>query len=414
VRTAASVRRETRGWDDRERGDLPQRSKESAGGTYRLFPRARPAPSGDRSLMGGGDTGKDCPKCLMSAGARLIAQLVSATMDAGLLTERAARVADYFERAVAAGEAKHISTKTIANWITGELFHLLNVTNMGLATIKVSATQLVDLLAVVGEKVITSNTGRHVLEVMFATGRAARDIVTEEGLAQIADEQTLSAALEQVLRENQAAVTQYRQGKETVLRFLVGQVMRATKGKADPIVPTEMLKEASGQRFAVARVRDPILGRRQRSTCRFGQKLEFWYNRRLGCMRFGPHGAFAGTVRHAERFGCRFSSCSPAGRIQLKGESGKCRREYDQIRLRSLNNSLTLRRDPEVGSRMHALLRVPMRELHVSLRSRWHDARLKSSRAFASSTMTHVAPRRAASASIQTRRLTQCALWLPG
>jgi len=149
------------------------------------------------------------------------------------------------------------------------------VTNMGLATIKVSATQLVDLLAVVGEKVITSNTGRHVLEVMFATGRAARDIVTEEGLAQIADEQTLSAALEQVLRENQAAVTQYRQGKETVLRFLVGQVMRATKGKADPIVAMKCSRK-HWQRFAVARVRDPILGRRQRSTLPFG-KARFWY-----------------------------------------------------------------------------------------------------------------------------------------
>jgi aspartyl-tRNA(Asn)/glutamyl-tRNA(Gln) amidotransferase subunit B len=162
--------------------------------------------------------------------------------DADLLTgERA--VAEYFEQAAIAGEAKGISAKTIAHWITGDLFHLLNLANAGIATAKVSPRQLVDLLALVGENVINTTTGRRVLEVMFATGRPAHDIVAEEGLARIGDKHALSAVAEQVLRENPAAVAQYKQGKETVLRFLVGQVMRATKGNADPNCAKEILKE---------------------------------------------------------------------------------------------------------------------------------------------------------------------------
>ncbi len=244
VRNGGSVRRETRGWDDAKEVTFPQRSKESAE-DYRYFPEPDLPPLEiARSWVE--EIRAKMPEVPDERRRRLIAQHGLSDYDAGLLTEERA-VADYFERAVAAGEARHISTKTIANWITGELFRLLNATNEGIATIRVSPTQLVDLLALVGQSVITTNTGRHVLQAMFATGRAAHDIVTEEGLAQIGDEQTLSAVVDQVLRDNQAVVTQYRQGKETVLRFLVGQVMRATKGKADPNRATEMLKEHLGR-----------------------------------------------------------------------------------------------------------------------------------------------------------------------
>ena len=246
VRSGSSVRRETRGWDDAKEVTFPQRSKESAD-DYRYFPEPDLPPL-EIARQWVDEMQAKMPELPEARRRRFIARYSLGGYDAGLLTDERA-VADYFEQAVTAGEAKGISAKTIANWIKGELFHLLNVANVGIATTKVSPTQLVDLLALVGENAINTNTGRRVLEVMFETGRPAHDIVAEEGLAQIADKHALSAVVDQVLCENPAAVAQYKQGKETVLRFLVGQVMRATKGQADPNRATEMLKEHLSRAF---------------------------------------------------------------------------------------------------------------------------------------------------------------------
>lgn len=151
-------------------------------------------------------------------------------------------IADYFEEAAALGQSKDIKPKAVANWITGELFRWLRVANLGITEIRVSPAQLAELIALIDARAITMNTGKQVLEVMLSTGRDPHDIVAEESLAQIDDEAQLSSIAHEVIAANPNAAAQYRNGKDTVLRFLMGQIMKATKGKANPTLAADMLR----------------------------------------------------------------------------------------------------------------------------------------------------------------------------
>jgi len=173
---------------------------------------------------------------------RFMSEYQLSEYDASLLTEDRP-VADYFERTLSEARRRGMTPKPVANWITGEVFRLLHDNNLEITAIKVAPAQLAEVIGLVTEKVITMSTGKHVLRIMFETGRAARDIVAEEGLAQITGADQLAPIVEQVIATNTDAVAQYKRGKHTVLRFLLGQVMKATKGKADPKAATEMLKQ---------------------------------------------------------------------------------------------------------------------------------------------------------------------------
>jgi aspartyl-tRNA(Asn)/glutamyl-tRNA(Gln) amidotransferase subunit B len=102
---------------------------------------------------------------------------------------------------------------------------------------------LAELIALVETGVVTGSVGKRVLETMFDTGQAAREIVDQEGLSQISDTEQLSPVIDQVIDANPDAVAQYKAGKETVLRFLVGQLMKATRGKANPELAANLLQE---------------------------------------------------------------------------------------------------------------------------------------------------------------------------
>jgi aspartyl-tRNA(Asn)/glutamyl-tRNA(Gln) amidotransferase subunit B len=103
---------------------------------------------------------------------------------------------------------------------------------------------LAGLIDLVERRVINSSTAKTVFETMWATGRSAAAIVEAEGLAQISDESALAAAVEAVLAAQPATVAQYKRGQTKVLGFLVGQVMKATGGKASPALVNELLKRA--------------------------------------------------------------------------------------------------------------------------------------------------------------------------
>jgi len=103
--------------------------------------------------------------------------------------------------------------------------------------------QLAQLVALLQGGQVTMTTAKHVLQVMFHTGKAAREVVAEEELAQISDADRLATIVDEVIAAQADVVAQYRSGKETVLRFLVGQVMRATGGKADPNLAADLIKK---------------------------------------------------------------------------------------------------------------------------------------------------------------------------
>ena len=150
-------------------------------------------------------------------------------------------VADYYEAAVTAASST-VSPKMVANWITGELFRLMKETEQEIGGVLVSPQALVELIGLVRDGTINLNMGKEVLEGMFASGHSGRQIVEERGLAQISDAAALERIVAQVLEENPKQVGRYLDGKVQLLGWLMGQVMKATQGKANPQVVQTLLK----------------------------------------------------------------------------------------------------------------------------------------------------------------------------
>jgi aspartyl-tRNA(Asn)/glutamyl-tRNA(Gln) amidotransferase subunit B len=240
LQQGGKIDRETRGWDDERGVTFVQRSKEFAD-DYRYFPEPDLPPL-EISREWVEEIRSRMPELPDERYRRFMSEYGLSAHDAGLLTDDRP-IADYFEQAVAIAKPRGIQPKTIANWITGELFRLLRASGTEPTAIQVPPEQLIELIVMLNENSITMTSAKHVLEVMFHTGKAARDIVAEEGLLQIADVNQIAPIVDEVIRTNPDAVAQYKGGKETVLRFLVGQVMRATRGKADPNVTAELLRK---------------------------------------------------------------------------------------------------------------------------------------------------------------------------
>jgi aspartyl-tRNA(Asn)/glutamyl-tRNA(Gln) amidotransferase subunit B len=157
--------------------------------------------------------------------------------DAGVLTQSSA-LADYFEEvATRAGNPKAAS-----NWIMGELLRTLKERGMSITDVTLTPAALAGLIVVVDKGVISSSTGKDVFARMFDSGRSADEIVQAENLAQIGDESALLAIVREVIGRNSEAVTQYRAGKNQTFGFLVGQVMKESKGKANPKIANDLLK----------------------------------------------------------------------------------------------------------------------------------------------------------------------------
>jgi aspartyl-tRNA(Asn)/glutamyl-tRNA(Gln) amidotransferase subunit B len=161
--------------------------------------------------------------------------------DAGvLIAERA--VAQYFEETLAALPAgSPASPKLAANWITGELFGLLNQAGAPISASRVTPAALASLLDMIARNEINQNTAKTVLAEVFTTGKTPQSIVAERGLKQVSDPGAIGELVQQVISENTGQVEEYLAGKETISRWLFGQVMRAAKGKANPQVVEQEL-----------------------------------------------------------------------------------------------------------------------------------------------------------------------------
>ena len=161
-----------------------------------------------------------------------------------LVTERA--VADYFEGTVKQAGGKH--AKVVCNWLTGELFRYMNESLLPIDQVKITPQGLAELIGMVEAGTINLNTGKRVLAEMFKTGASAKSIVEAQGLAQISDSNAIEAIVAKVLDANSAQVEKYLAGKETVLGFLVGQVMKESRGKANPNAVQEIMKRQLAER----------------------------------------------------------------------------------------------------------------------------------------------------------------------
>jgi aspartyl-tRNA(Asn)/glutamyl-tRNA(Gln) amidotransferase subunit B len=164
--------------------------------------------------------------------------------EARLLTNEKA-LADYFESVIAQSKS---SPKTVSSWIAGEFLRHLNDLNFNVTNIPVPAEDLAKLIDMVTDKTISGNSGKVVLSELFRSGGKPEEIIKAKNLAQVSDKRFIQEIITKILNENPKEVEQYLAGKETILQWLMGQVARTTKGKADPAVARELLTKSLQER----------------------------------------------------------------------------------------------------------------------------------------------------------------------
>ena len=230
-----TVEQETLGFNEATGKTYSQRGKESAH-DYRYFPEPDLPPLVlEQSWID--SIRKSLPELPEAKTRRFIEQYGLKPQEARLLTSEKA-LADYFEVVVSKSKSP---AKTVSSWIAGEFMRYLNDLNIDVTNIPVPAEEFAKLIDMVTDKTISGNAGKVVLGEMFKNGGKPEEIVKAKNLAQVSDEGFIQETIANVLNDNPREVEQYLGGKETLLQWFMGQVARATKGKADPTVARELL-----------------------------------------------------------------------------------------------------------------------------------------------------------------------------
>ena len=221
------IRQETRLWNH-DRGETAvMRSKEEAH-DYRYFPDPDLVPM-DISPAWIEELRQGLPELATTKQQRFISEYDVPEYDAGILTSSKA-LAMYFEACV----KLYPHPKTVSNWVMGELLRELNHAGIEADASPVTPERLVALLMLVDQGVISLKVAREIFQDVYTSGKTPAQIVQEKGLTQVSDEGALVNIIQEVLTKNPAQVAQFREGKQQVLGFLVGQVMKASGGKANP------------------------------------------------------------------------------------------------------------------------------------------------------------------------------------
>ena len=237
LRGGGTVAQETRLWDTAAACTLPMRSKEEAH-DYRYFPEPD-LPTLEVSEEWVESIRSALPELPEQRKRRLVEQYGLPEQDAGWLSQTAALARYFEETAQASGNAKAAS-----NWVMGSVRRYLNEQQIGIDALGVAPADLAALVTLVDGGAISGSVAKTVFERMVVSGQAPAVIVESEGLAQIDDADVLGDAVRAAIEEHPDAVASYRGGKTGTLGFLVGQVMRQTRGKANPQRVSALLKEA--------------------------------------------------------------------------------------------------------------------------------------------------------------------------
>jgi len=229
------VIQETRLWDSAAGRTLSMRSKEEAH-DYRYFPEPDlpPLVVDEARIAAVRETMPELPEARRQ---RFVAAYGLPEYDAGVLTQSSA-LANYFEQAASASG----SPKAVSNWVMGELLRTLKERGVAIEEVPLAPGALAGLIALVEKGTISSTIAKDVFAKMYDSGRSADDIVRADGLAQNSDEGALLAIVRDVIGKNSDAAAQYRAGKSQTFGYLVGQVMKASGGKANPKLANELLK----------------------------------------------------------------------------------------------------------------------------------------------------------------------------
>ena len=230
------VIQQTRLWDTGKNETILMRTKEEAH-DYRYFPDPDLVPIvvNDEWIE---KIRKDLPELPDEKRKRFVKQYKIPEYDAGVLTS-SRPLADYYEQCV----EMFPQPKTTSNWIMGDILRVLKTDDKEIMDCPVTPKHLTDMLKMIDDKTISSKIAKTVFEEMYSSGIPPVEIVKKKGLVQISDEDSILRIIQDILNKNKAEVEAYQNGKTKLLGFFVGQVMKATQGKANPALVNKLLKE---------------------------------------------------------------------------------------------------------------------------------------------------------------------------
>ena len=231
-----SVVQETRLYDSSKGVTFAMRSKEEAH-DYRYFPEPDlvPVEISDEWIK---ETMDELPELPEQKRERFVQHYKIPEYDASVLTA-SREIADYYEKSV----SLYPEPKMISNWIMGELLRELKNDGQKISGSPVKPEGLVALLKLINEGTLSAKMAKTVFEEMYQSAKPAIEIVNQKGLAQITDSSAIENLVDEILKLNTDQVEQYKNGKEKVFGFLVGQIMKQSKGQADPVLVNKLLKD---------------------------------------------------------------------------------------------------------------------------------------------------------------------------
>ncbi len=236
LESGGEIVQETRLWDDTQGVTLPMRSKEEAH-DYRYFPdpdlvAIHVDDAWIKAVEG------TLPELPLEKRERFSREYEIPSYDAGVLTASKS-LAEYYEAVVKVCGKPKIA----ANWVMGDLLRFLNEDKGDIRTCPVSAEALGDMIRLIEEGTISGKMAKDLIQEMYKTGKTPRAIIEEKGMVQITDEGALAQVINEIIAANPNQLAQYKSGKDKLFGYFVGQVMKATQGKANPQLINELMKK---------------------------------------------------------------------------------------------------------------------------------------------------------------------------
>lgn len=236
IENGEKIERETRRWDDEKGRTSVMRSKEQAN-DYRYFP------DGDLVAIKISDEDvkrikKTIPELPYEMAERFEKEFKISKYDAAVLTSNL-KIADFFENAAKLSG----NPKSAANWIMGDMSKFMNEKSISIEDLKFTSSELADLIKLVDSHKISNNIGKKVIEEMFETGESPYDIVNKKGLAQNNNEGEIYEIVKKVILKNPKSVQDYKNGKKKAAKFIIGMIMKETKGNANPKIVNKLVNK---------------------------------------------------------------------------------------------------------------------------------------------------------------------------
>ena len=236
LENGGTILQETRRWDDANGESVPLRTKEEAH-DYRYFPEPdlMPISVSDEYIE---NIRKEIPMLPAARREKYINEFGLPLYDAQQLTTLR-ETADFFEETVKCGAAP----KAASNWIMGDIWRIMNEKFMLITELKFTPAMLAEMISFIDSGKISNTAAKQVLENMFETGEKPSDLIEKLGLTQVNDENEIVEIVKKVIEENPQSVADYKKGKDNAAKYIIGQVMRASRGKANPQTVNKLVTE---------------------------------------------------------------------------------------------------------------------------------------------------------------------------